>query len=116
MKRLLMVAFHFPPAAGSSGIQRTLRFVQNLPRHGWLPTVITAHPLAHERTSQDLMDEVPSGVTVLRPFALDAARHLSIAGRYPGFLGRPDRWRSWRVGGVAAGLRALKAQRFDALW
>ena len=31
MKRVLMVAYHFPPLTGSSGIQRTLRFVQHLP-------------------------------------------------------------------------------------
>lgn len=30
MKRILMIAYHFPPLAGSSGIQRTLRFVQHL--------------------------------------------------------------------------------------
>ena len=35
MKRVLMVAYHFPPLAGSSGIQRTLRFVQHLPAYGW---------------------------------------------------------------------------------
>jgi hypothetical protein len=29
MKRILMIAYHFPPLAGSSGIQRTLRFVQH---------------------------------------------------------------------------------------
>ena len=42
MKRVLMVAYHFPPLAGSSGIQRTLRFVQQLPSFGWQPLVLTA--------------------------------------------------------------------------
>jgi hypothetical protein len=37
MKRVLMVAYHFPPLAGSSGIQRTLRFAQQLPDFGWEP-------------------------------------------------------------------------------
>lgn len=116
MKRVLMIAFHFPPSAGSSGIQRTLRFVQHLPALGWEPVVLTAHPRAHERTSDDLMGEVSPDVKVVRAFALDAARHLSIGGRYPGFLARPDRWQSWRVGGVFAGLRMLRQQRFDAIW
>ena len=40
MKRVLMVAYHFPPLAGSSGIQRTLRFVQHLPALGWQPLVL----------------------------------------------------------------------------
>ena len=116
MKRVLMVAFHFPPAATSSGIQRTLRFVQYLPALGWEPVVLTAHPRAHERTNSALLADVPAGVRVEQAFALDAARHLSIGGRYPGFLARPDRWRSWRPGAVAAGLRLMRRQRFDALW
>ena len=49
MKRILMIAYHFPPLAGSSGIQRTLRFVQHLPTFGWEPIVLTAHPRAYER-------------------------------------------------------------------
>jgi hypothetical protein len=34
--RILMIAFHFPPLAGSSVIQRTLRFAQHLPINGTL--------------------------------------------------------------------------------
>ncbi len=58
-KRVLMVAFHFPPLAGSSGIQRTLRFAQHLPALGWQPIVLTAHPRAYEATSDDLTSEIP---------------------------------------------------------
>ena len=111
-----MIAFHFPPLAGSSGIQRTLRFVQHLPALGWEPVVLTANTKAYERTSDDLMDDVPPGVRVVRAFALDAARHLSISGRYPRSFARPDRWRSWRWGGVLAGLRLLREQPVDAVW
>jgi len=111
-----MVAFHFPPAAASSGIQRTLRFVQHLPSFGWQPVVLTAHARAHERTNAALLADVPPGVQVVPTFALDAARHLAIKGRYPGFLARPDRWRSWQYGAVSAGLRLLRSERFDALW
>lgn len=116
MKRVLMVAFHFPPAAASSGIQRTLRFVQNLPALGWEPVVLTAHTRAHERTNESLLADVPGSVRVLRSFALDTARHLAIGGRYPGFLAQPDRWQSWRFGAIAAGMRLLRTERFDAIW
>ena len=84
MKKVLMVAYHFPPLAGSSGIQRTLRFAQQLPEFGWEPIVLTADPRAYERTSDDLLDEVPARLTVKRAFALDTARQLSIGGRYLG--------------------------------
>lgn len=111
-----MVAFHFPPLAGSSGIQRTLRFIQHLPEFGWEAMVLTAHPRAYEFVSDDLSRDVPAGVTVTRAFALDAARHLSIAGRYPGFLACPDRWITWRVRGVAAGRRLIRDRRPDVIW
>ena len=116
MKRVLMIAYHFPPLAGSSGIQRTLRFAQQLPNFGWEPIVLTAHPRAYERVSDDLLREVPVTLMVHRAFALDTARHLSIARRYPGFLARPDRWMSWRWGAVAAGLKLIRRYQPVALW
>jgi glycosyltransferase involved in cell wall biosynthesis len=116
MKRVLMIAYHFPPLAGSSGIQRTLRFVQHLPAFGWEPMVLTAHPRAYEQTSVDLMDEVPPGVHVERAFAVDAARHLAIGGRYPAFVARPDRWIAWRFGAMPAGMRLIRKYRPHAIW
>ena len=92
MKRVLMIAYHFPPLAGSSGIQRTLRFMRHLPEFGWEPLVLTAHPRAYERTSSDQLADIPEGIVVARAPAFDAARHFAIAGRYPRFLARPDRW------------------------
>ena len=83
-----MVAYHFPPLAGSSGIQRTLRFVQHLPAFGWQPLVLTTQTGAYERISNDLLADVPHDVTVRRAFALDTTRHLSIKGRYLGWTVR----------------------------
>ncbi len=111
-----MIAYHFPPLAGSSGIQRTLRFVQHLPNFGWEALVLTTHPRAYERTSEDLMSEVPPDTVVRRAFALDAARHLSIGGRYLGALARPDRWQSWRIGAAVAGRQMIRKYRPDAVW
>lgn len=111
-----MIAFHFPPLAGSSGIQRTLRFVQHLPELGWEPIVLTAHPRAYPACSDDLMSEVPRGTIVKRAFALDTSKHLALFRRYPAFLARPDRWLSWRWGAVAAGLRLIREHRPAALW
>ncbi len=111
-----MVAYHFPPLAGGSGIQRTLRFVTHLPAFGWESLVLTAHPRAYELTGDDLSREVPRNVHVERAFALDTARHLAIKGRYPGFLACPDRWITWRVAAVWSGLRLIREFRPDAIW
>lgn len=114
--KALMVAYHFPPLAGSSGIQRTLRFVQQLPQQGWQPVVLSADARAYERTSDDLLAEVPAGTPVCRAFALDTARHLAVGGRYPGVLARPDRWVTWRFDAVRQGMRLIREHQPKVLW
>lgn len=109
-----MIAFHFPPLRGSSGIQRTLRFARYLPDFDWEPHVLSAHPRAYEAT--DASDIIPEGVTVHRAFAMDTARDLSVGTRYPGFLARPDRWISWWLWAVPIGIRLIHRLRPDALW
>lgn len=116
MKRVLMIAYHFPPLAGSSGIQRTLRFVQHLPNFGWEPLVLTADQKAYESTSDDLLAEIPPRTVVRRTLALDTARHLSIGGRYFNWMAQPDRWISWKYSAVREGLRMIQQYRPDAIW
>ena len=116
MNRVLMIAFHFPPLAGSSGIQRTLRFCRHLPDQGWEPIVLTAHPRAYERCSDDQLQDIPQGIEVVRAPAWDSARHFAVAGRYPAFLTRPDRWLSWWFGAVPAGLGIIRRMKPDAIW
>ena len=97
---------------GTSGIQRTLRFAQYLPEFGWRPVVLTASVGAFEPTDPASLGEIPPGCEVVRAPCFDAARHLSIRGRYPAAFALPDRWASWRV---AAGLiGAHAARRFGA--
>ncbi|PHV13353.1 glycosyltransferase [Chitinimonas sp. BJB300] len=111
-----MIAYHFPPLQGSSGILRTLHFARALPNFGWTPSVLSADIRAYEATSNDLLDKVPAGLQVQRAFALDASRHLAFFRRYPGWLARPDRWTSWLVGAIPAGLRMIRARKPDLLW
>ena len=112
MRKILMIAFHFPPAFGSSGLHRTVKFSQYLPNHGWQPTVLTAHPRAHEQT----LPCAERDALVEYAFALDAARHLSIKGRYPGWAAVPDRWISWFPAAVIKGRRLIREMRPDVIW
>lgn len=116
VKKILMIAYHFPPMAGSSGIQRTLRFVQHLPFLGWQPLVLSAHPMAYEKTGDDLLQDVPTGTVVRRAFALDTARHLQLAGRYFEWMARPDRWISWKFDAIRAGLQLIEEYKPDLIW
>src|SRR5688572_8584750 len=111
-----MIAFHYPPASISSGIQRTLKFSTYLPENGWEPSVLTVHPRAYAHVANDQLADIPSGMLVRRAFGCDAARHLSIRGRYPLLLGLPDKWSSWWIGGVASGLSMIRQLKPDVLW
>lgn len=116
MKKVLMVAYHFPPHAGSSGIQRTLRFVQYLPSLGWQPLVLTVKQHAYEETSLDLLADIPPDTVVRRAFAIDSARHLQIGGRYARWTARPDRWVSWKFDGIRQGMDLVNEFKPDVLW
>lgn len=113
---VLLVAFHFPPQRGSSGIQRTLKFAQHLPGLGWKPLVLSAHRRAYASSSDDQMGDVPADLVVRRPFALDSSRHLAIRGRYLRPMALPDRWVSWLFGAVPAGLKLIREHRPRVLW
>lgn len=115
-KKVLMVAFHFPPQAGSSGIQRTLNFVKHLPGQGWQPTVLTAVESAYEKTQSDLDNTIPAGTQIARAFALDTARHLSIYGKYLRLMAVPDRWVSWFLGGGAIGKALIHKAQPKLIW
>jgi len=115
MKKILIVAFHYPPYRGSSGIQRTLKFSRFLPQHGWLPIILTASPRAYPQVGDDQIDDLPEGVPVKRAFALDAARHLSLGGSYCKFLALPDRWVTWWFGAVPIGLHLIRKYRPDVI-
>jgi hypothetical protein len=116
MKRVLMVAFHFPPLSISSGIQRTLKFATYLPELQWEPSVLTAHPRAYDTTADDQMSDIPEKLTVRRAFSLNTSRHLSIAGHHPVFLSLPDKWSTWWPGAVASGLRMIRQAKPDIIW
>ena len=116
MKQILMVAYHFPPIRVSSGIQRTLKFATYLLDYGWNAHVLTVTPNVYEKISDDQLHEIPPRVTVERAFALDSARHLSIKGRYLGWLALPDRWVSWCIAGTLYGLRMVYRYRPKVIW
>jgi glycosyltransferase involved in cell wall biosynthesis len=110
-----LIAYHFPPLQGSTGVHRTVAFAKYLQLYGWEVTILTAHPRAYPEVNLQNSESVPPHVRVERAFALDAQRHLSIFGRYPSMLARPDRWRSWITGGVIAGSRIVRSWRPDAI-
>jgi len=115
-KKVLMVAFHYPPFQGSSGVQRTLNFSRYLLESEWEPVIITAHPRSYQGVSDNQLSDIPENIDVKRVFAIDTAKHLSVGGRYPGFLAWPDRWVSWWIPSVVAGLRLIRRLKPRIIW
>lgn len=111
-----MIAYHYPPVLGSSGVHRTLQFSRHLSERGWEPIILTVHPRAYAATVEDQLASIPPNVHVERAFALDTMRHLSIRGRYPSWLALPDPWWTWWLGAVPRGLRLIRSLRPEVIW
>lgn len=116
MKKVLLIAYHFPPIRVSSGIQRTLSLTRYLNEHAWQPSVLTIAPRAYEKISDDQLKDIPAHIEVKRAAGWDTARHLAISGRYPGFMALPDRWVSWLFGGVISGLAMIRKNKPQVIW
>jgi glycosyltransferase involved in cell wall biosynthesis len=109
MKRVLVLAYHFPPRGGP-GVQRAVKFIRYLPELGFEPVVVTG-PAGEERSfapgDDTLATELPANLETHR-----------VAGPEPseaeGWHGRTERWlrlrsawsRWWTAGALAAGRRA----------
>lgn len=116
MHGILLVAFHFPPDASSTGRLRTLGFARHLPGLNWRPVVLAPSPSAYARVDQQGVADVPDGLPVYRTPAIDASRHLAWRGRYIGLSAAPDRWISWWFTAVARGLALIRRHRIRVIW
>ena len=129
-RRVLVVAYYFPPMGGS-GVQRVAKLVKYLPRHGWAPEVLTAEPGGYLAFDSSLLEEIEeAGVPVHRtpswdPTRLfrreratelpkeDVRRRISALSQYV-FV--PDNKVGWMPHALRAGRRLLRERRFDALF
>lgn len=111
MKKVLCIAYHYPPILVSSGLQRTLKFSQYLLDHAWQSVVLTVHPRAYVKVDEGQLPEIPKEVVVHRVSAWDASKHFAIKGRYFYCMALPDRWASWCIPAVIKGLRVIFKDR-----
>jgi glycosyltransferase involved in cell wall biosynthesis len=74
MRKVLVVAYYFPPM-GLSGVQRTLKFVKYLPLYNWEPTVLTITPGTYFARDESLLKEIePLQLRVVRTGSVDLTR------------------------------------------
>lgn len=126
MKRVLYLAYFFPPLGGA-GVQRTLKFVRYLPEFGWEATVLTG-PAAYWLRDPSLLAEVPEGAAVVRSPHW-GARFLGGGGgstrrsasRLHGLRAAsrtllvPDAYVGWSWPALHTASRLVRADNFDAV-
>jgi glycosyltransferase involved in cell wall biosynthesis len=132
MKRVLVLAYLFPPIA-NSGTMRPLKFVKYLAEHGWDPIVITAASFEGEPTDAALLDQVPPGVRIVRVPMFNDRIADGIAGmlggtRFGKKVGDAVRWRLrdrrrlpdlyawWQPTAARAARRVFRETGFDAIY
>lgn len=132
MKKVLFLAYLFPPIA-NSGTQRPLKFAKYLADYGWEPTVITASQFDGHNTDQGLVADLPDNVNVVRVPMLNEEIGNTIAwltggGRFGRKLGDAVRWRMqahrrspdlyawWQPTVIREATKLLIGSRFDAIY
>ncbi|MBL4710422.1 MAG: glycosyltransferase [Flavobacteriales bacterium] len=65
MKRVLIIAYYWPPSAGS-GVQRWLKFSKYLPQNGWQPVIYTPKNPDFSLKDEGLLKEVPPEAEVIK--------------------------------------------------
>ena len=137
MKRLLVLAYFFPPIGGG-GCQRTLKLVRYLHPLGWTSTVVTSRDPDYWILDPTLLQEVPELTEVIRAGGLTShrlvrllsgggvaverrqgerdPRSFRILRRLQSWLLIPDGYRSWAREAERAAARRIGAGGVDVLW
>ena len=65
MKRVLVIAYYWPPSGGS-GVQRWVKFAKYLPKEGWEPVIYTPENPEYTAIDRTLEAEVSPDLEVIR--------------------------------------------------
>jgi glycosyltransferase involved in cell wall biosynthesis len=120
-RRVLMLAYAFPPLGGG-GVQRALKFVRYLDPLGWEATVVSTRSRHYPARDASLVKELPPTTRVIRTRALPLAHWLSLVPhrlrlmRLFAWLTWPDGGLGWAPFALVAGLRAAWREHPDVLY
>jgi glycosyltransferase involved in cell wall biosynthesis len=126
MKRVLVIAYFFPPLA-NSGTQRTTKFVKGLPEFGWQPVVVAGRGAFDDLRDETLLRELDAALAVSRVPMLnevlgDALGRVlgdragrAIDWRLRAALATPDLYGGWRYTARRAASALMRAQAFDVI-
>lgn len=116
MKRVLFIAYQFPPQGGG-GVQRTAKFVKYLPQFGWRPTVLTTS--APPATVDDSLGrDIPPQTQVLRVRGMTMPKRLPwrVRNGLKRWVLTVDEEIGWQPFAERAGRKLLQAGDFQAIY
>lgn len=133
MKRVLMVAYEFPPL-GTGGVLRCTKYVKYLRDFGWEPVVLTIDESADPGgvRNYSLLDELPPGIEIHRTPCLDFDAlfekevHQSkllriyqyIDSHFPALFGfaKPDKQITWFPPALEKARQILDKEKIDVVY
>ena len=89
MRKVLMIAYQFPPVGGS-GVQRSAKFAKYLPLFGWEPVVLTRADTKMNLRDTSLLEELPKDLEIIRTPAYD----LTVL---PSILNKVGKFIAWKI-------------------
>ncbi|MEA2256574.1 MAG: hypothetical protein QOG35_2619 [Solirubrobacteraceae bacterium] len=104
MRRLLLLAYHYPPVGGG-GVQRNRRFAQHLPAFGYEPVVVTGtgcKPGRWTPLDPTIVDPSLADVEVHRVPGPEPTPATGVARQLAGLLERHDEAQRWWLDGAVA--------------
>ncbi len=136
-KRVLLVAYLFPPTGGA-GVQRAAKFVKYLPQHGWSPSVLTVSNPSVPVFDDSLTADIADGTIIRRAKTLEPGYALkqavsasqeqqnckpsfvkrtikNVARAAGNFVLQPDSQILWLPDAIREGLRLLDEIHHDAI-
>lgn len=116
MRKLLVIAFHYPPENSSTGVLRTLKFTEYLGNHGWGSEVISVPEKLYTNKDTGLAPRLPAHIRLHRVWAADIKSLFGFRGIYPSVLAFPDRYWLWFFAAVRKGASLIRSQKIDAIY
>lgn len=131
MKKVLVIAYYFPPL-GLSGVQRTFKFVKYLSRFDWKPTVLTIAPGGYFAKDYAMLKEIEDqdikiirAESKLEPTQIFKSKDSiempnefwrKFSSRLSQFFLIPDNKIGWKKRAVEAGSELLMNEQYDAIY
>lgn len=128
MKKVLIIAYYFPPA-GMGGVLPIVKLCKYLPRFGWTPVVLTVKDIEYFAYDTELLQEVTCQVfrtESIDPLRLANILSLKSSGRnfekrsrqfkkLSDFLFIPDNKIGWLPFAISEGIRIINEKNIDVI-